>query len=419
MSQTQTPPPGAPGPSVGPRVSGAQMRDVRRLRRSSTDRYVAGVAGGLGRHLDVDPTIIRVVLVVLALFGGAGLIIYGAVWLLVPEDDSERAPIDVNPDTRRVLLIVAAVVAALSFLGVAFSDHGWGWGFPVPVIVLAVVAIVVFATRDRRDRTPPPPWPGTPGAPTRPQAAMQEGSPVSTTTAPSGPPTAQPPTPAGPAYVPPTPGGFTPPPPPRPRRTGMILFWPTLALIAIALGTLGVVDAGYDVPFSAYPALALTVVGVMLLVGAFVGRPGGLIALGLLAALITGIFGAVEATGGPDATNRSQHIAPRTALAVQDGYTLGRGELTLDLTRVRDVAALGGRDVHVDMQAGRIHVIVPDDLDVNVRANVSYGGQITVGDELRSGWNPSLDTTLDSPTGEQELDLRLNLNVGEIFVDQR
>ena len=44
----------------------AEARDLSRLRRSSTDRHVAGVAGGLGRHLDVDPVILRVAFVVLA-----------------------------------------------------------------------------------------------------------------------------------------------------------------------------------------------------------------------------------------------------------------------------------------------------------------------------------------------------------------
>ena len=49
------------------------MRDVNRLRRSTTDRYIAGVAGGLGRHFDIDPTVIRVLLAVLTFFGGAGV----------------------------------------------------------------------------------------------------------------------------------------------------------------------------------------------------------------------------------------------------------------------------------------------------------------------------------------------------------
>ena len=53
------------------------MRDVNRLRRSTTDRYIAGVAGGLGRHFDIDPTVIRVLLAVLTFFGGAGILVYG------------------------------------------------------------------------------------------------------------------------------------------------------------------------------------------------------------------------------------------------------------------------------------------------------------------------------------------------------
>src|SRR6188768_2368628 len=86
-------PTGNPSGQRGPRVSAEQMRDLSRLRRSTSDRYFAGVAGGLGRHLDIDPTIIRVLLAVLTFFGGAGLLVYGAFWLFVPEDGRDRAPI--------------------------------------------------------------------------------------------------------------------------------------------------------------------------------------------------------------------------------------------------------------------------------------------------------------------------------------
>src|SRR4029079_1409393 len=80
------PPPADGPPPGGPRVSGADIKDLGRLRRSATDRRVAGVAGGLARHLDVDPIILRVAFVVLVFFGGAGLILYGACWLLLPGD---------------------------------------------------------------------------------------------------------------------------------------------------------------------------------------------------------------------------------------------------------------------------------------------------------------------------------------------
>ena len=92
MNETQDSPggttatPSPPPQGLGPRVSHDEMRDLRRLRRSATDRKIAGVAGGLGRHLDVDPTVLRVLFVVAAFFGGAGLLLYGALWLLVPED---------------------------------------------------------------------------------------------------------------------------------------------------------------------------------------------------------------------------------------------------------------------------------------------------------------------------------------------
>jgi phage shock protein PspC (stress-responsive transcriptional regulator) len=56
------------------------------LRRSLSDRKIAGVAGGLGRYFNIDPLIFRVVLVTLAVFGGSGLLLYAIGWLLVPED---------------------------------------------------------------------------------------------------------------------------------------------------------------------------------------------------------------------------------------------------------------------------------------------------------------------------------------------
>ena len=78
------------------------LHDIDRLRRSTTDRKIAGVAGGLGRHFNIDPTILRVLFVVLVFFGGAGLLLYGAAWLLLPEDGSDEAPINTSPSTRTI-----------------------------------------------------------------------------------------------------------------------------------------------------------------------------------------------------------------------------------------------------------------------------------------------------------------------------
>ena len=66
--------PAVRSPTTGPRVSRDEMKDLGRLRRSVTDRHIAGVAGGIARHLDIDPIIVRVALVVAVFFGGAGLL---------------------------------------------------------------------------------------------------------------------------------------------------------------------------------------------------------------------------------------------------------------------------------------------------------------------------------------------------------
>ena len=73
----ETPPPAA---------AAAPTADPRRLTRSSSDRVVGGVAGGLGRYFDIDPIIFRIGFVVLTIAGGAGLLGYAAAWLLVPAD---------------------------------------------------------------------------------------------------------------------------------------------------------------------------------------------------------------------------------------------------------------------------------------------------------------------------------------------
>jgi phage shock protein PspC (stress-responsive transcriptional regulator) len=61
------------------------------LSRPVNDRMVAGVAAGLARYLGADVTIIRILLVVLAFVGGAGVPIYLACWLLIPEEGSDQS----------------------------------------------------------------------------------------------------------------------------------------------------------------------------------------------------------------------------------------------------------------------------------------------------------------------------------------
>jgi len=62
----------------------------KRLYRSTTDKKIAGVCGGLAEYFDIDPTIVRVIAVVLALWGGGGLVAYGIFWIIVPENPNKN-----------------------------------------------------------------------------------------------------------------------------------------------------------------------------------------------------------------------------------------------------------------------------------------------------------------------------------------
>ena len=57
------------------------------LRRSRTNRMIAGVCGGLGEYLNIDPTVVRIIFVLLTLPGGVpGPLVYLVLWFVMPEE---------------------------------------------------------------------------------------------------------------------------------------------------------------------------------------------------------------------------------------------------------------------------------------------------------------------------------------------
>ncbi len=83
-STDSNPPPTEPDPA-GSEAPAEQMR----LHRLRSGRMLAGVAGGLADYLDVDPTLVRIGFVVLALMGGIAVLFYLAGWLLIPEEGAD------------------------------------------------------------------------------------------------------------------------------------------------------------------------------------------------------------------------------------------------------------------------------------------------------------------------------------------
>ncbi|HEU4568184.1 MAG TPA: PspC domain-containing protein [Marmoricola sp.] len=389
----------------GPRVSGEQMRDLGRMRRSRTDRYLGGVAGGLARHLDIDPTVVRVLFVVTSFFGGAGLLAYLALWLLVPEEGSDHARVQLRGDTRRTVIFVVGAIAVLVLLGNAWGGN-WGfWHFSWVLVAIGLVALLLASRDQRHHGQAGPPAGHDAAAPQQPSPYDEPTAPVATATdEPAGP---QPPAP----WQPPVP----PPPAPRPRRTGIIWFWPTLALIAIGLGVLAVVGGSQDLAAGSYAALALAIIGAMLVLGAFVGRAGGLILLGLLTSIALLATTAVGQTGY-DWHNRTLSRTPASTAAVQDDYHVKTGSIYLDLSQVGDPQGLDGRTVDVHLKAGQIHVLVPENVDVDIDAELKFAGDIDVAGQNHSGLHPVLRTTLDGGPDAPQLNLDLSGQVGQITV---
>jgi phage shock protein C len=64
------------------------MDNTKKLYRSRQDRKIAGIAGGLGEYFEIDPVLIRVAFVLLALFSGSGIILYLILMLVIPDEST-------------------------------------------------------------------------------------------------------------------------------------------------------------------------------------------------------------------------------------------------------------------------------------------------------------------------------------------
>jgi phage shock protein C len=141
--QTTSDTPVAPPPAPGP----------RRLTRTSRDRIIGGVGGGIGRYFGIDPTLVRIGFVALALLGGTGLIVYAAALLLVPLDE-ENAD---DPKTPRDRALATGLAVALIIAGLVFGGFGWGFGgalVPLGFLVLLGLAVWWIVSGERPSGSP-------------------------------------------------------------------------------------------------------------------------------------------------------------------------------------------------------------------------------------------------------------------------
>jgi phage shock protein PspC (stress-responsive transcriptional regulator) len=389
-SQPQGPGPNS-GPDTGPRVGWDDIRDLARIRRTR-DRRVAGVAGGIGHHLDIDPVIVRVAFVVLSFFGGVGILLYVAGWLLIPEEGNDWAKVALDRRSRTVALALVGVLGLVLLVSHGWWGSGFPWGLLIVAGIVAVVATQLPERRrndDQRNQAVVPQQ--EPGAP-----AGTDTTDATTTTAYATPP----------AYVAPP----VQPRPVNPRKRGPILFWFTLALMAVALGALAVLDlAGVDVAPSAYPALILALSGAMLLVGAFFGRAGGLILVGLLAT-----FATIGSTIADQWDPHKQIERPIAAAEVHSSYHLDMGDLVVDLTHLRNPEALDGRTIDISGGVGQLDIRVPDGVTVVTHSQISGPGGITAFGQDTGGINTEVFSTHEAGADAPTLTIDADLHVGAI-----
>ena len=365
-----------------------RLRTITDMRRSRDDRVLAGVCAGAAKYLNVDPVVIRVLIAVLTFVGLSGLILYVAAWFFLPADDTGQSiaadwfNLDKNEEQVRVIgLVAAAVLAALAVVG----DSQWAWwGLPWVLLPLALL-YWLFVVRPRR-KAPDAPAAGDVRTASDDTAVLPAES-----TDPSATKVAKRST----------------------RRPGStMLTGLTLSVAAIAVAITVLVAESTDAHWTIYPAVALAVITAGVLVGMFFGRPGPLILIGLVVAVVLAVGSVMPTNGMGD-----KSIRPLSAAGVDGKYEHGMGVLRFDLTGVDDPEQLLGSTIRLENGVGEIKVTVPRDLNVAVDAQVDAG-------EIRAFGSKTGDTdaTLVRPPDDPDrpaLTLHIRENLGGIEVIER
>lgn len=132
---------------------------VKKLYKSQRDRMIGGVCGGISEYLNVDTTFIRLIFVLMGLFGGSGIIIYIAGLIIIPEGAAaEQSDIKIKSKSNTafwgVLLIILGIFFLVPDFG-AFRIHNmwmWHglWRMILPLMIIALGAWLLLRPSDNR-----------------------------------------------------------------------------------------------------------------------------------------------------------------------------------------------------------------------------------------------------------------------------
>lgn len=360
------------------------------LYRPDEGRWLAGVAAGLSLRFGVPVLLIRIAFVVLCFAGGLGALLYVAGWLLIPGEGETDSIAQGWVGTGQARRWVGVILVALAILILASGTDLIRADLAFAVILIGIGVMLYRGDLGRgvhRSRTGRP--------------AEREESPQETPEA---------------AAAPPAPETAAAPAPPKERSyLGRVC----MGVAVIALGVMGLLDgvvAGFHPDFHHYAALAVGVIGLGVAVGAWFGRPAGLVVLGILLLPIL-ILSRLVAVGGLDLLSiefaSAGHVnhRPGSVEQIRQGYELEVGSMTVDL---RDVD-FAGQTVTMEAQVGigELRVLLPDDVAADVNGQVGVG-TLEVGDWDRNGVGVEADLQLEGASGTVVLDL--DVGMGEIEV---
>lgn len=378
-----------------------QPQVQRRLRRRTDDRVIAGVASGLGDYFNVDPLLIRIGLVASLVFGGLGIFLYAAAWLLVPTDTDDRSNAErllgraapIGGLFGAILVFIGAVVV-LGILTDISTRSGAFAGLAFAVVVVAIGAMLLRRGGPDDAGTPPaPPSTGDgpapdPAAPGATAEASATGAPAAEIARSAVRRASRPPSPLG-WYV---------------IGAGLI----GSGLLALATNVSGV-----DVALGQYFGLALGVIGAGLLIGTWWGHARLLIVLGLvlLPVALAASLVDVPLEGGWGA----RRFSPTTADDVREEYRLLGGDLTIDLTNVD--AASEPIAVAASVAMGELSVLLPDGAGVEIDATVG-GGAMRILGAYEGGTRVSEREVIDGDGPQFVLDLDAGLGYIRVATPQ-
>lgn len=364
---------------------------VRRLVRRTDRKMIGGVCAGLGDYFGVDTVWFRVGFVVVAVMGGAGLVGYLALWVLMPsQEDAVRPGLEHQAErleraARRtpawvgVALVVLGVIVALAQLFEGRPGLLWGLG-------LVALGILLFRQHDARPSRAVPPSLDA-------RAEPVEGEP----------PSAPPPLPPPVVYAAPS--------PPRRRRERSRLGWLTLGAILVVLGGIGSLDLAdvISVYLAQYLAIALAVIGLGLVVGARVGRARWLIVPGLLLIPLVLVASLIRVPLTGEWGYRYE--APRDVAALADVYRVAGGDLVLDLRKT----TFGDEPVRIvaTVATGTLSVWVPVGVGVRARGRVG-AGEVKLFGHYDGGVNVDETRSVGGAEPLVVLDLEVSLGMVEV-----